>query len=49
MNLLRSEFGPIGANTAVFLTAFEMIDIKDPVIMKAEPISHSSSDRKGCW
>lgn len=44
-----AESSPIGVNIAVFLSAFEMVDTKDPVIMKAELISHSSSDGKGCW
>lgn len=39
------EFSPIGANTAVCLTAFEMADTKDPVIMKAELTSHGRAER----
>lgn len=43
------EFSPIGANTAVCLTAFEKADTKDPVIMKAELTSYSRAERKSCW
>lgn len=43
------EFSPIGANIAVCLTAFEMVDTKDPLIMKAELTSHSHAERKSCW
>lgn len=41
------EFGPIGANRAACLPAFEMADTKDPV-MKAELTSHSCAGRKSC-